>query len=219
MPTTRDTDNVRQFPAPPSEPEFRDPWEAEALDTGPDVRVAAPIRGIDWAIVAVEYAAEWWRTASREARVMGGIGAAAVTVFGLLLITEVAELAYELIMWVLGRGGDGYAALAGTDVGGTIADPVVSYLTNHATGLPVDGDVAVALWAFAAAMCWVGAAVTAWRGAQIGWAVITVATAWMVYAGTPAPGRETATAITIAVVALLSIPALRRPRRVHHIAD
>jgi hypothetical protein len=41
----------------------------------------------------------------------------------------------------------------------------------------------------------------------------------MVYAGTPAPGRETATAITIAVVALLSIPALRRPRRVHHIAD
>jgi hypothetical protein len=210
MPTTHD-DNVREFPAPRPD-EFRDPWEAEALDPGPATRVAAPIRGIDWAIVAVEYTAEWWGTASGEARVMGGIVAAAVTVFGLLLITEAAELAYELIMWVLGRGADGYAALAGTDVGGTIADPVVGYLTGHAAGLPVTASTAVALWATTAAVTWVGG-LFAWRGAQIGWGLISIGTAWMVYAGTPVAGRETATAITIAVAALLSIPALRRSRR------
>lgn len=224
MSTTRDTDNIRQFPTPTPDPdededEFRDQWipwsTAEVQDTGTDTTgpAAVPSRRIVYvadAVAAVDEAAEWWRTASRESRIIVAIAAAAGVVAVLVLTSEAAELAAELVRWILGRGGDGYAALSGTDIGGTIADPVTSYLTVHSVGLPAAGSV-VTLWAITAAACWIGS-VAGWRGARIGWSVVLVATAWMVYAGTPAPGREAAVAVTVAVAVLASIPAYRRLR-------
>ncbi len=212
MSTTRDDSNIRQFPVPPPpEPEFRDVW-AETRDTGTDT-TAPTLTGVDYALAAVDRAAGWWRTASQESRILAVIAATVGVVAVLVFLSEVAELAAELIRWILGRGGDGYAALSGTDIGRTVAEPVTSYLTVHSAGLPVSAAGVVTLWAVAAAVCWVGS-LFGWRGARVGWTVVVAGTGWMVYAATPAPGREAAVAVALAVAALLSIPAYRRLRRV-----
>ncbi len=217
MSTTRDTDNIRQFPTPPPdvpEPEFRDVW-TEAQDSGADTTTpTAPVvalTGVDYALAAVDRTAGWWRTASQESRVLAAIYAAIATVAVLVFITEVAELAIGLVRWVVGVSGSGSSLLAGTDIGRTVAEPVTAYLTDHAVGLPVSAAAVVTLWAVAAATCWAGS-LFGWRGARVGWTVVIAGTGWMVYAATPAPGREAAVAVALAVAALVSIPAYRRPR-------
>jgi hypothetical protein len=92
-----------------------------------------------------------------------------------------------------------------------VLDPVRSYLTAHAAGLPV--PAATLWWTWAGAgialflLAWIFTAI----GARIGWTAYGAATTAMVFTATAPPAQWTAAGVTALWWALLSLLALRRP--------
>ncbi|MFE5810297.1 hypothetical protein [Streptomyces sp. NPDC056491] len=91
----------------------------------------------------------------------------------------------------------------------TITEPVRAYLTGQTRGLAVSAGTAYAAWQLAV----LGTGFLSWAttsfGARFAWGVVGAGTAWMVWSGAPATGREVATGLTVLAWGLLSIVALR----------
>ncbi|MGW2865903.1 hypothetical protein [Streptomyces sp. NPDC001205] len=91
----------------------------------------------------------------------------------------------------------------------TITDPVRTYLTGQTRGLAVSAGTAYAAWQLAVVSTGFLSWATTSFGARFAWGVVGASTAWMVWSGAPATGREVATGLTVLAWGLLSIVALR----------
>ncbi|MEJ8654889.1 hypothetical protein WKI65_44335 [Streptomyces sp. MS1.AVA.3] len=91
----------------------------------------------------------------------------------------------------------------------TITEPVRRYLASHTRGLAVGSATAYAAWQLAVLATGFLSWATTSFGARFAWGVVGAGTAWMVWSGAPATGREVATGLTALAWGLLSIVALR----------
>ncbi|MER5354684.1 hypothetical protein ABT093_30675 [Kitasatospora sp. NPDC002551] len=91
----------------------------------------------------------------------------------------------------------------------TVTGPVHHYLAEHTAGLPLSGADAYRLWAatgLTAAVLSFALRSTTARFVWAGWSAGTLAAVWQ---ASPDGGRPVATALTAAVLAAVSAPALR----------
>ncbi|WP_052230630.1 hypothetical protein [Streptomyces sp. CT34] len=91
----------------------------------------------------------------------------------------------------------------------TITEPVRTYLAGHTRGLAAGSATAYAAWQLAVLVTGFLSWATTSFGARFAWGVVGAGTAWMVWSGAPATGREVATGLTALAWGLLSIVALR----------
>ena len=91
----------------------------------------------------------------------------------------------------------------------TITDPVHTYLTAHATGLPVTAHTLWITW-LVATIGLLALATAGSRGARYGWCLHGATTTAMVYTATPTDARALAAGLTITLWALLAVAAFNR---------
>ncbi|GGQ77650.1 hypothetical protein [Couchioplanes azureus] len=91
----------------------------------------------------------------------------------------------------------------------TITDPVHTYLSTHAAGLPIAGETLWWTW-LATTGGMLLLATLGSRGARLGWPLTGALTTAMVYTATPTTGQTVAAGLAITVWAVLSIAAYNR---------
>lgn len=119
-------------------------------------------------------------------------------------LAMLAQLAEFLDKPLAGGAGWNHA-----DPAGLVADPVHAYITEHTVDIGVDAGTVFWTWC-AAGVVFLLFALAGNVGARIGWTLYGAATALMVFAGTPDPGRPVATGLTVTFWAVLSMVAYRR---------
>ncbi|MFI5614732.1 hypothetical protein [Amycolatopsis sp. NPDC051903] len=135
---------------------------------------------------------------------------ASTAVFAVWLVIQVAHM----IGWVFG-------GQAGTDLGRLLSDlpivhvatdPISSWMTQHAAGLPVSAATLLTVWAAGGAVLFVAGLLGA-RGARIAWPLYGAGTAAMAWFGAAEPHRPIAAGLIVLTWGLASILVLHRGGR------
>jgi hypothetical protein len=165
--------------------------------------------------------APWWVTAVVILLAAVGISAVAALIWAVVeLLAALVQALASLVQSLVTMVGDGVHAGRWTAHRGgllaVVSNPVQHYLTIHAAGLPASAQTLWDGWLTAGAVLLVLAVIGSWP-ARIGWILFGAASAGMVYAGTPANGRDLSAAVAVIGWALLSVFAFRglylfRPR-------
>lgn len=174
-------------------------------NSAPNLDTPEPDQDLDDAPSLRRLAREAWQDGiDRDLLVPAGIAAGALCglVTLVLLVRAAIHAGADTIVLELAR---------------TVTVPVEGYLTSHGTGLPVSPAALMVGWYVAGGALLLLSGAVAARGARVGWVLFGLATAAMVYAGTPHPRQWIAVGIAAAWWTLLSIPALaRRPADCRH---
>lgn len=105
----------------------------------------------------------------------------------------------------------GWDWLLGLPAVAMMTDPIVSWLTGHAEGLPISTGSLIVVWAWSGLALFLLAAVRS-AGARLGWLLYGVACAAMAWAGTgDAAHRPVIAGAAVLVWCAASVVAYRRP--------
>ena len=167
-------------------------------------------------------------------RPLSRVSAAALIAAGLVLggmaLVVVVWLLSQLLSflgWLLGGQAATDAGDSATGLGRSLLplarvalDPIVNWVTAHATGLPVSATHLLLAWASGGAVLFLGG-VFSFRGARVGWPVYGALTAAMAWFGAEPAHRPIAAGLIVLTWAVLSIFVLHRggTRRAIHVTN
>ncbi|WP_331731440.1 hypothetical protein [Kitasatospora sp. NBC_01300] len=140
-----------------------------------------------------------WRAGARWVRLVTRL----LIVLG---VTGAAVVLYSAAAQVLAASGAGACLSA---MAGTVTGPVRHYLAEHTAGLPLSAADAYRLWAATGLTAALLSCVLRSTVARIAWTSWSAGTLAAVWQASPDGGRTVATAVTAAVLAAVSLPALR----------